>query len=79
MEMKVNSACLLVQPQQKLQLDYKKKNHQELSENQVVWKPNNQEITEATLIQTSRRGRDVERLEVVWRHGMGSPTPMCGR
>ena len=36
----------------------KTKTQQELTENQTVWKSNNQGIKEETFIQTGRRGRD---------------------
>ena len=57
-------AHLLAQPQQKLQLQ--NKYHPELSENQAVWKFNNQGIKEDTLIQTRRRGGDTEKCGQMW-------------
>ena len=45
------------------------KYHPELSENQAVWKSNNQGSKEATFIQIGRRGKDVERSREAWRGG----------
>ena len=61
------------------------KYHQELSENQVVWKSNKQRFKEATFIQTGRRvgdlemGREERRGGVEWRGSrMSGPTFMYG-
>ena len=62
------------------------KKHTELSENQTVWKSNQQEFEEAAFIQRGRRDGDVEtggqarRCGVLWRGGgrMGGPTFTCG-
>ena len=55
------------------------KSHTELSENQAVWKSDNQGFKEATFIQTGRRGRDacrgVERCGEVWRPRTAVPYP----
>ena len=51
----------------------------ELSENQAVWKSNNQRIKKATSIQTGRRGGDMEMCEAAQRCGMNGPSPTCGR
>ena len=37
---------------------FKNKKQPELTENQTVWKPNNQVVKEETFIHTGRRGRD---------------------
>ena len=47
------------------------KQHSEPSENRAVWKSNNQGFKEATFIQKSRRGRDMERQEEVQSWGSG--------
>ena len=49
--------CLLAQPKEGQQ-QFKNKKQPELTENQTVWKSNNQGDKEETFIQTGRRGRD---------------------
>ena len=53
----VDTLCLLTQPKEGQQ-QFKNKKQPELTENQTVWKSNNQEVKEETYIQTGRRGRD---------------------
>ena len=55
MEAYVDTLCLLAQP--KGQQQFKNKKQPELPENQTVWKSDNQEDKEETVIQTSRQGR----------------------
>ena len=52
-----------------------------------MWKSNNEGFKEATFIHTGRRGRDPQRHQDGWRHGVaqrgaeagtGGPTLMCG-
>ena len=52
--------CLLTQPQQKITTKLQNNYHPESSENQAVWKSDNQGIKEVTFIQTCRRGGDME-------------------
>ena len=56
MEAYVDTLCLLSQPKEGQQ--FKNKKQPELTENQTVWKSNNQGDKEETFIQTSRRGGD---------------------
>ena len=58
MEAEVDTLCLLAQPKEGQQQFKNKKKNPELTENQIVWKSNNQGVKEETFIQTSRRGRD---------------------
>ena len=53
-------ALLTTQPQQKITTKLQNNNCPRSSENQAVWKSNNQGIKEVTFIQTGRRGRDTE-------------------
>ena len=57
MEAEVDTLCLLAQPKEGQQ-QIKNKKQPELTENQTVWKSNNQGDKEETFIQTGRRGRD---------------------
>ena len=57
MEAQVDTSRLLTQPKEGQQ-QFKNKKQSELTENQTVWKSNNQRDKEETFIQTSRRGRD---------------------
>ena len=56
MEAQVDTLCLIPQP--KGQQEFKNKKQPKLTENGTVWKSNNQEDKEETVIQTGRRGRD---------------------
>ena len=55
MEAQVDTSRLLTQPKEGQQ-QFKNKKQSELTENQTVWKSNNQRDKEETFIQTSRRG-----------------------
>ena len=57
MEAQVDTLCLLAQPKEGQQ-QFKNKKQPELTENQTVWKSDNQGDKEETFIQTSRRGGD---------------------
>ena len=57
MEAQVDTLCLLIQPKEGQQ-QFKNKKQPELTENQTVWKSDNQGVKEDTFIQTSRRGGD---------------------
>ena len=50
--------CLLAQIVEEGQQQFKNKKQPELTENQTVWKSDNQGVKEETFIQTGRRGRD---------------------
>ena len=68
MEAQVDTLCLIPQP--KGQQEFKNKKQPKLTENGTVWKSNNQEDKEETVIQTGRRGRDWQprqtALELPW-------------
>ena len=57
MEAEVDTLCLLTQPEEGQQ-QFKNKKQPELTENQTVWKSDNQGDKEETFIQTGRRGGD---------------------
>ena len=57
MEALVDTLCLFTQPKEGQQ-QFKNKKQTELTENQTVWKSDNQGDKEETFIQTSRRGGD---------------------
>ena len=57
MEASVDTLCLLAQPKEGQQ-QLKNKNQPELTENQTVWKSDNQGDKEEIFIQTGRRGGD---------------------
>ena len=57
MEAQVDTLCLIAQPKEGQQ-QFKNKKQPELTENQTVWKSDNQGDKEETFIQTSRRGGD---------------------
>ena len=57
MEVQVDTLCLLAQPKEGQQ-QFKNRKQPELTENQTVWKSNNQGVKEETFIQTGRRGGD---------------------
>ena len=71
MEAYVDTLCLLAQPKEGQQQQFKNKKQPELTENQTVWKSDNQGHKEETFIQTGRRGRDWQLgqrgLAVRWR------------
>ena len=52
--------CLLAQPKEGQQ-QFKNKTQPQLTENQTVWKSDNQGIKEETFIQTCRRSRNGQR------------------
>ena len=54
------------------------KYHPDSSENQAVWKSDNQGFKEATFIQMGKRVGEVEWCGEVQRRGKGSPTFACG-
>ena len=54
MEAQVDTLCLLAQPKEGQQ-QFKNKKQPELTENQIIWKSDNQRNKEETFIQTSRR------------------------
>ena len=54
MEAGVDSLCLLAQPREGQQ--FKNKKQPELTQNQTVWKSDNQGDKDETFIQTGRRG-----------------------
>ena len=56
MEAQVETLCLLAQPKEGQQ--FKNKKQPALTENQTVWKSDNQGVKEETFIQTGRRGGD---------------------
>ena len=58
MEAEVDTLCLLAQPKEGQQQFKNKKKNPELTENQIVWKSDNQGVKEDTFMQTSTRGRD---------------------
>ena len=57
MEAQADTLCLLTQPKEGQQ-QFTKKKQLELTENQTVWKSNNQDVKEEPFIQTGRRSRD---------------------
>ena len=57
MEAQVDTLCLLAQPKEGHN-KFKNKKHPELTENQTVWKSDNQGFKEETFIQIGRRGRE---------------------
>ena len=55
MEAQVDTLCLLAQPKQQ---QFQNKKQPQLTENQTVWKSDNQGVKEETFFQTSRRSGD---------------------
>ena len=76
----MNTTCLLVQSQEKIQLDYKtdiSKNHQKIElygslTTKELKKPHSSRQV------TGWRGRDTQRGPGTQRRGLGSPIPTCG-
>ena len=77
MEAYVDTLCLLAQPKEGQQ-QFKNKKQPELTENQTVWKSNNQG-DEETLTQTHRRGGDGQPGREDSQQGGGWRTQRGGR